>query len=77
MQDMTNEGASRSASMRRRDRARTLHAARDANKKRSQKSGGIFKPMWRVVGGGVMLAGSSKRNPKGMSIRSNVYLFWI
>lgn len=52
MQDMTNEDVRRSASMRRRDRTRTrTRAARAA-----QQSGGIFKPMWRVVGGGVMLA---------------------
>ncbi|KAF8507422.1 hypothetical protein JB92DRAFT_3098322 [Gautieria morchelliformis] len=62
MQDMTNDSATRSASMRRRDRARTRNAARGTSRKKvAQQSGGIFKPMWRVVGGGVMLA-STERN---------------
>lgn len=65
MQDMTNEGATRSAIMKRRDRARTQIASRDANKSAAQQSGGIFKPMWRVVGGGVMLA-SAECNLSGM-----------
>jgi hypothetical protein len=72
MQDMTNDGAARSASMRRRDRARTRNAARDANRKVVQQSGGIFKPMWRVVGGGVMLA-STESNLRGVFAAVSYY----
>ncbi|KAF8581581.1 hypothetical protein K439DRAFT_216291 [Ramaria rubella] len=54
MQDMTNEDLYQSTSMRRRERVRKV-VTRD-----TRQPGGIFKPTWRVVGGGVMLSKSEK-----------------
>lgn len=80
MRDMTNNntssggnapapgaGARCSASMRRRDRERAYAAKmKEKEAQKSESGGGVWKPMWRVVGGGVMLARECYANGRGV-----------
>ena len=78
MRDMTNNNASGggnapsagarfSASMRRRDRERARAAKmKEKEAQKGEGGSGVWKPMWRVVGGGVMLARECYGNGRGM-----------
>ncbi|KAF8507376.1 hypothetical protein BU17DRAFT_100543 [Hysterangium stoloniferum] len=60
MQGLTiDDAASKTNSMRRRERARMT---KEKKSNPNKEPGGIFKPTWRVVGGGVMLANPAKRD---------------